>query len=66
MKPNSRAILARCIEEGIAYGVRRAFKYSADDVPPESTFEEQISNGIWIELDQYFTFGDEYGEADAD
>ena len=63
MKPNVRAILARAIEEGIAYGIRRAYKYS--DNPTEGALEEQISNGIWIELDQYFTFGDEYGEADA-
>ena len=57
MKPNIRRILERAIEDGIAYGYHRAHKYN--DNPGENLITERISYGIWLEIDEHFTFDEE-------
>ena len=57
MKPNIRKILERAIEDGIAYGYHRAHKYT--DTPDADLMQERIGYGIWLELDEHFTFDDE-------
>ena len=54
MKPNSRVILERCIEEGTKRGYKRAFKHT--DSPSESGILQSIEDAIWLEIDTYFNF----------
>ena len=54
MKPNIRAILERCIEDGIARGYRHAHKHV--DKPSEGYTVDTISADIWLEIDTYFDF----------
>ena len=57
MRPNSRAILERCIEDGISHGLHRAYKHV--DTPSESAMVDAISSAIWLEIDCYFNFEDD-------
>jgi len=54
MKPNTYNILRNAIEQGIAYGVRRAHKHT--DTPNEATLEHEIDMAVWNEIHEYFTF----------
>jgi len=54
MKPNSRVILERCIEEGTKRGYKRAFKHT--DSPLESGILQSIEDAVWLEIDTYFNF----------
>ena len=54
MKANTYKILHRAIEDGIAYGIRRAHKHT--DTPSEDVLEHEIDNAIWNEIHEYFTF----------
>lgn len=49
-------VLARCIEEGIAYGWNRAHKHT--DTPSEDHVKEQMTTAILGEVSEYFDFGD--------
>ena len=57
MKPRTRLIIERCIEDGIRHGYRRAHKHVEN--PSESGFIDNISASIWLELDAYFEFGED-------
>tara|TARA_S200002703_G_scaffold153739_1_gene155610 strand:- start:1700 stop:1933 length:234 start_codon:yes stop_codon:yes gene_type:complete len=54
MKPNTRAILEECIDNGIASGYDRAHKNT--DAPHEVLIFSSISDAIWLEIDEKFTF----------
>ena len=54
MKPNIRAILEECIDNGIVSGYDRAHKHT--DTPHEGTIVSSISDAIWLEIDEKFTF----------
>lgn len=54
MRANTRAILERCIEDGIAHGYRRAHKHV--EKPSEGYTVDAISAAIWLEIDTYFDF----------
>ena len=51
---NTRAVLERCIENGIQAGLRRAYKHT--DTPTQETITECIDMYIWLELDDLFFF----------
>ena len=56
MKPNSRVILERAIEEGTKRGYIQAFKHT--DSPTEAGILQSIEDAIWLEIDTYFDFGE--------
>lgn len=58
MKPKILPVLEMCIENGLAYGYRRAFKH--DDNPSEEFITNAIKDSIMHELYEWFDFkGDE-------
>ena len=58
MKVDTRAVLARAIEDGISYGLRRAHKHT--DTPSDEAIESEIENGIWCNIDEIIKFEDFY------
>ena len=56
MKVRAYPVLCRAIEEGVAYGWRRAHKHL--DAPDAQTIEEQIVTAVVDEICQYFDFDD--------
>lgn len=57
MKPIIRAILEDCIERGIQDGVNRAHKHVEN--PTNASLSDHIEDGIWLYIDQYFSFEEE-------
>ena len=57
MKPRTREIIERCLEEGVRHGYRRAYKHVEN--PSEEGFIDNVLNCIWLEIDSYFSFSDE-------
>ena len=53
-------VLCRAIEEGVAYGWRRAHKHT--DAPDVAAIEEQIVTGVLNEISLYFDFSDDVVE----
>ena len=54
MKPKTYNLMERCIEDGVAYGYRRAFKHT--DNPPEEVILDSIVSGVMLELSAWFDF----------
>lgn len=57
MKPRTRDILSRAIEEGVKRGMRQAHKHT--DSPSTEWIEGCIEDAIWLEIDTVFDFQDE-------
>ena len=57
MKVNTRALLEKCIEDGLRDGWRRAHKHVEN--PHETTIKTDIEDAIWLYLDTYFKFEEE-------
>lgn len=62
IRPRSREILERCINEGAIYGVGRAFKHT--DKPEHETIAQEVEIAIMNEIYEYFDFDDTSGEAE--
>ncbi len=60
MKPKFLPVLEMCIENGLAYGYRRAFKHN--DNPTEEQITDQLKQSIMHELYEWFYF--DRGELD--
>ena len=56
LKVRAYPVLCRAIEDGFAYGWRRAHKHI--DAPDARTIEEQIVTAVVDEICQYFDFDD--------
>ena len=54
MKPKILPVLEMCIENGLAYGYRRAFKHTDD--PTEEFITNTIKESIMLELYEWFDF----------
>ena len=52
MKPKILPVLEMCIENGLTYGYRRAFKH--DDDPTEEQITQAIKDAIMHELYEWF------------
>lgn len=50
------AVMARAVEEGAAYGWRRAFKYH--DKPTDEQATEAITQAVLNEICEWFQFGE--------
>ena len=57
MKPRTRDILGRAIEEGVKRGMTQAHKHN--DAPSTQWIEGCIEDAIWLEIDSVFNFDDE-------
>jgi predicted Zn-dependent protease with MMP-like domain len=57
MKLRAYDVLRRAVEEGAAYGWRRAHKHT--DTPGEDAIVDQIVQGVLNEICEYFDFDDE-------
>jgi hypothetical protein len=54
MKPKTYNLVERCVEDGVAYGYRRAFKHT--DSPLEEVILDSIVSGVMLELSAWFNF----------
>ena len=54
MKPKILPVLELCIENGLSYGYRRAFKHTEN--PTEEQITNQIRESIMLELYEWFDF----------
>ena len=54
MKPKILPVLEMCIDNGLTYGYRRAFKH--DDDPSEEQITNTIKESIMHELYEWFDF----------
>jgi hypothetical protein len=50
LKPDVYRVVARAVEEGVAYGYERAHKY--DDKPSEETIQDQIEQAVMAALSE--------------
>lgn len=64
MKARTYEIMRRAVEEGVAYGWRRAHKYN--DKPDDASLKEAIEDGVMSEVCEWFEFtGNTEEETDA-
>lgn len=49
-------VMEECVERGIAYGYRRAFKHT--ETPDEDAIKEAVQMAIMNELVEWFRFGE--------
>jgi hypothetical protein len=57
MRIRAYPVLCRAVEEGVAYGWRRAHKHI--DTPDVKSIEEQIVTAVLNEICEYFNFDDD-------
>lgn len=60
MKAKEYDVLKMAIEEGVAYGVKRAFKHT--DTPFESTIKTEVEIAVMASISEWFDFDDEVKE----
>lgn len=54
IRPDTYAILQRCVEDGTARGYRRAFKHT--DTPDEASIQDNIISEVMNEISEWFRF----------
>jgi hypothetical protein len=54
MRVRAYEVLRRAVEEGVAYGRRRAHKHT--DTPGEDAVQDEIVTGVLNEVSEYFDF----------
>ena len=57
MKVKEYTVLTDCVERGVAYGMSRAYKHS--DTPSADYINQQITDAVLLEINEYFTFDNE-------
>lgn len=60
MKANTYKVLARCVEEGVAWGWNRAHKYG--DNPTPEALQNHIVEAVLNEVCEWMDFGEAEGE----
>jgi hypothetical protein len=58
MRVRAYEVLRRAVEEGVAYGWRRAHKHT--DAPGEDAIVDHVVQGVLNEVCEYFDFDDEH------
>ena len=58
MKVYDRKVIEQCLENGIAYGMRRAYKHVEN--PTQQQIELEVYQAVMHEIDEWFYFGDRY------
>jgi hypothetical protein len=56
MKANDYKVLQKCVEDGVAYGYKRAFKYN--NTPPGASIQNAIYEAVMVEIAEWFDFED--------
>ena len=56
IKVRTYTLLSRAIEEGVEYGLRRAYKHT--DRPDHEDFLREIMNAVMLNIDEVFVFPD--------
>lgn len=57
MKAKEYPLMARCVEDGIAYGYTRAHKHT--ETPNEQLIKQEIYNAVMNEICECFDFDNE-------
>ena len=57
MTVRAYSVLSRAVEDGVAYGWRRAHKHTS--TPDENSIVDQIVTGVLNEICLYFDFSDD-------
>ncbi|MBI3184698.1 MAG: hypothetical protein HYZ28_21385 [Myxococcales bacterium] len=57
MRVRAYEVLSRAVDEGVAYGWRRAHKHT--DAPGEDAIKDQVTQAVLSEVCEYFDFADE-------
>ena len=57
MKPKVYPVLEMAVEDGVAYGVNRAYKYTDD--PSRDEFIAQLTDSVMNSLCEWFDMSDE-------
>jgi hypothetical protein len=54
--PNTYAVLERAVEEGVAYGYTRAFKYT--DNPTDEQIQQAVQDAVLNSILEWFNIND--------
>ena len=54
MKPDAYKLLEQCVEDGVAYGINRAYKHN--DAPTPAQIQEKITQAVMHEICEWFQF----------
>lgn len=54
---NTFSVIARCVEEGVAYGINRSYKHT--DSPSKEQIQEEIEKAVVDEICVWFKFDEE-------
>lgn len=54
MKPDIYKLIEKCVEDGVAYGIHRAYKHN--DTPTPEQIQEKIQQGVMHEICEWFEF----------
>ena len=60
MKPDTYKLIEKCVEDGVAYGIHRAYKHTEN--PDRDYMQEKIMEAVMNEICKWFKFdpiGDE-------
>lgn len=60
LKPKTYLMLERCVEEGVEYGLGRAYKH--DDDPPHEVISEHIQREVMNQICEWFNIGEDDGD----
>ena len=52
MKPDTRKLVERCVEDGVAFGILRAHKHT--ETPTREELEQAIARAVLEEIDEWF------------
>lgn len=56
LKPKTYQLLGRCIEDGVRFGITRAYKYT--DKPTKEQMYDEIEKAIMYEICEWFHIDD--------
>lgn len=54
MKPDTYKLIERCVEDGVSYGLTRAYKHN--DTPTPEQIQEKIRQAVMHEICEWFKF----------
>lgn len=54
MKPKALKLLERCIEDGVAFGINRAYKHTS--TPTKEQIQQAVEYAIAVEVHEWFEF----------
>jgi predicted Zn-dependent protease with MMP-like domain len=60
LRCNTYAVLSDCVDRGVQYGYRRAYKYT--DEPAEQDLCNCVTDAVISEICEYFSFHDPEAE----